>query len=244
MRIISTVPSQTELLFDLGLNNEIVGITKFCIHPKEYTSSKVKIGGTKNLNIEKILSLNPSLIIGNKEENVKSQFDLLSNHSLTHITDIKNLEDNIQLVKEIGELTHKDKEAQYIINQFKGLFQNNKSKDTLSCLYLIWKKPYMSVGGDTYISNVLSFYGFKNVLKNKERYPEISIEEIIDLNPDFIFLSSEPYPFKEKDVLELKKDINSKIILVDGEAFSWYGTRFLKKQEYLNNLKVKLDSLV
>lgn len=236
-RIVSLVPSQSELLWDLGLKDELVGITKFCIHPAEMFNSVTRVGGTKALDIEKIRSLHPDLIIGNKEENEKSQIELLSKEFNVWMSDINNLSEAIQAIELIGNLTHKEEKAQMIVQDIKRSFeilpQVNKS-----VLYFIWKNPYMAVGKNTFIGDLLCRLGLKNALQDaKLRYPELSIDEIKNLNPEFIFLSSEPYPFQEKHVKELQELVpNTQIILVDGEMFSWYGSRLQYSAQYFSTL--------
>lgn len=236
-RIVSLVPSQSELLWDLGLKDELVGITKFCIHPAEMFNSVTRVGGTKALDIEKIRSLHPDLIIGNKEENEKSQIELLSKEFNVWMSDINNLSEAIQAIELIGNLTHKEEKAQMIVQDIKRSFeilpQVNKS-----VLYFIWKNPYMAVGKNTFIGDLLCRLGLKNALQDaKLRYPELSIDEIKNLNPEFIFLSSEPYPFQEKHQKEFQELVpNTQIILVDGEMFSWYGSRLQYSAQYFNIL--------
>lgn len=240
-RIVSLVPSQTELLFDLGLENEIVGITKFCIHPDKIFKSKDKIGGTKQLNINKIKELKPDLVIANKEENVKEQIEELAKEFPVWTSDIYNLQDSIEMIEKIGELTSKESEAKNmsveIKNRFNHLYKRNKR-----VLYLIWNKPYMAAGQYTFIGDMLNHCGLINVIEGKEsRYPELSEEKIKELNPDYIFLSSEPYPFSNVHLNELySKFPNSKPILVDGEMFSWYGSRLLKSADYFNQLMASI----
>lgn len=239
MKIISTVPSQTELLFDLGLDNEVVGITKFCIHPQEWYKSKVRIGGTKTLNIEKILKLNPDLIIANKEENTKEQIELLQDHTIVFVSDIKTLSDNYSLIEKIGDLTNRNQEATNLITKTKSALDFQPTSKNKKAVYLIWKEPYMTVGSDTFINDVLNKCGFKNLFDNQTRYPQTNLDEITKLKPEYILLSSEPYPFKDKHIEEISKTIqNCKVILVDGEAFSWYGSRLLKKSEYLKEVSL------
>lgn len=240
-RIVSLVPSQSELLWDLGLKDELVGITKFCIHPAEMFNSVTRVGGTKALDVEKIRSLHPDLIIGNKEENEKSQIELLSKEFNVWMSDINNLSEAIQAIELIGNLTHKEEKAQMIVQDIKRSFeilpQVNKS-----VLYFIWKNPYMAVGKNTFIGDLLCRLGLKNALQDaKLRYPELSIDEIKNLNPEFIFLSSEPYPFQEKHQKEFQELVpNTQIILVDGEMFSWYGSRLQYSAQYFNILLSKI----
>lgn len=238
-RIISVVPSQTELLYDLGLENEVVGITKFCVHPEKWFRNKTRIGGTKNLNIEKIKALKPDLIIANKEENTEAEIKTLQQLSPVWTSDISTLENSLKMINAIGEITDKSMAAASLIKKIKQTFSQYKDDFNTqhTALYLIWKNPYMSVGNDTIIHHLMEYCGFNNVLSNKTRYPEISEAEIQQLQPEFILLSSEPYPFKEKHIAELQNLCpTSKIRLVDGEMFSWYGSRLQYAPTYFFNL--------
>lgn len=242
-RIISLVPSQTELLFDLGLDEEVIGITKFCIHPKKWHQSKNRIGGTKNVNFEKIRTLQPDLIIANKEENQKDQIEELQKIYPVWTSDIRTLEDNFIMINEVGGLTGKGNRAFEIVQEIKQSFLTIPTNNLIDkpVLYLIWKNPYMTVGRDTFIDNMLLKCGLKNVIKEL-RYPVITEMEIKERNPNFILLSSEPYPFKEKDIDELKKICpKSIVILVDGELFSWYGSRLKYSPKYFVDLINKIS---
>ncbi|MCC6186690.1 MAG: ABC transporter substrate-binding protein [Chitinophagaceae bacterium] len=237
-RIISVVPSQTELLYDLGLDEEVIGITKFCIHPSAWQKNKTKIGGTKNLNIALIKSLNPDLIIANKEENTKSEIEELSKHFPVWISDICTLHDALAMISKIGAIIGKKTTASLIIddiaNGFEQLTKNNKPK---SIAYLIWQNPWMCVGSNTFIHEMINSLGWHNVYGLETRYPETSIEELKSKKADLILLSSEPYPFKEQHVAALQRQIpNAKIILVDGEYFSWYGSRLTLSYSYFAQL--------
>jgi ABC-type Fe3+-hydroxamate transport system substrate-binding protein len=236
-RIVSLVPSQSELLWDLGLREELVGITKFCVHPKELYKTITRIGGTKTVNIEKIRELKPDLIIGNKEENEYSQIIELKKEFPVWMSDIYNLNDSLTMIKSVGALVNRLEEANKIEDNIQTSFLNLKTSKK-SVLYLIWKNPYMAAGNATFIGDMLHKMGLKNVLTDTNgRYPNLNLEDIKSLNPELIFLSSEPYPFKEKHIQEFKQLLPScKIILVDGELFSWYGSRLLKSVHYLNSL--------
>ncbi len=240
-RIVSTVPSQTELLFDLGLESKIVGITWFCIHPEEKVKKVAKIGGTKNLKIELIRQLKPDLIIANKEENEKAQVEELSKEFPVWISDIKTLDDSFSMMKCIGEMTGTAEKANQLISEIKSAFQEITPASSLKTLYLIWRKPYMSIGNQTFIHSILTKCGLVNVCGDSERYPELTLDQIQQLNPELILLSSEPYPFKDKHIEELKSIApNAKIMLVDGEMFSWYGCRLLKAGGYLKDFIASL----
>jgi ABC-type Fe3+-hydroxamate transport system substrate-binding protein len=237
-RIISLVPSQTELLFHLGLETETIGITKFCVHPSQWFKNKERVGGTKTLNIERIRRLNPDLIIANKEETVKEQVEQLAADYPVWLTDINNLNDALKMVAEVGTLTGKDEHAVSLVKQIKGAFKGlKKAPVQLRTAYLIWQKPFMTIGGDTFINDMLQQCGLKNIFADKERYPQISITELQDADCELLLLSSEPFPFKQKHVDELKALLpQTNIVLVDGELFSWYGSRLLKSPGYFNKL--------
>ncbi len=235
-RIISIVPSQSELLWDLGLREELVGITKFCIHPQQMFNSVERVGGTKTLNLEKIRALKPDVIIGNKEENEQLQILELQQEFPVWMSDIYTLQDALQMMEGIGTLVNKTQQAETIKNTIQTSFLNLPHKPQ-SVLYLIWNKPYMAAGKATFIGDMLNKIGLQNVLEQNSRYPELSIEEIIALNPELVFLSSEPYPFKQEHMDELQQHLPaSKIILVDGELFSWYGSRLTKSVAYFHEL--------
>jgi ABC-type Fe3+-hydroxamate transport system substrate-binding protein len=238
-RIVSLVPSQTELLFDLGLDEETVGITKFCVHPEEWFRSKTRVGGTKTINIHKIAELQPDLIIANKEENVKEQIEALNSIAPVWVSDIHNLEDALEMIQTIGKLTDRYEKAEIIAKLIQHRFDhlNESVKKKLNTLYLIWRKPWMSIGTDTFIHHIMHRAGLENVCKEHNRYPELTNEEIVQLNPALVLLSSEPYPFKEKHIEELQQLLpDAKIMLADGEMFSWYGSRLLHTPTYLAEL--------
>ncbi len=243
-RIISLVPSQSELLWDLGLQAEIVGITKFCIHPTEMFNSITRIGGTKKLSIDKIIELKPDLIIGNKEENEKEQIEELRKICPVWMSDINTIEDAVEMIYSIGKITNKKEEASDLIFSINDAF--TELEKTLlqyapkNAVYCIWKDPWMFCAQLTFINSIMSRIGFLNVLK-EERYPELSLETLKQLQPELILLSTEPFPFSENDRKELQLLMpKSKVVLVDGEYFSWYGSRLAKAPEYFKELLQKI----
>lgn len=236
-RIVSLVPSITELLFDLGGSENIVGRTKFCIHPKEKVKHIPKIGGTKNINFDRIVALQPHLIIANKEENQREQIEQLSQHFPVWISDIANFDDAMDMIIRLGIILNKTEGATTIIEKSKDSLRKLPLKKTKKVAYLIWQKPYMTIGKDTYIHDILEKCGFENIFGNQTRYPVFTLTELKERQPDLILLSSEPFPFQQKHIAELQIELpNISIQLVDGEAFSWYGTRFLKTFEYLKEV--------
>jgi ABC-type Fe3+-hydroxamate transport system substrate-binding protein len=244
-RIISVVPSQTELLFDLGLDREIVGVTRFCIHPGDRMGTKERIGGTKDFDIEKIKSLNPDLIIGNKEENYQQGIDELKQHFPVWMSDITTLDDACEMMAAIGEITKTTEKAQKIIHEIKTGFTQlsivNSPLSIKKAAYFIWRKPYMVAAQGTFIDHMLGVLGVENVFADRSRYPEVTSEDIAVSNPDHIFLSSEPYSFTAKHIPEFQQICpNAQIHIVDGELFSWYGSRLKYTAAYFKKLRLMI----
>ncbi|SFO22582.1 ABC-type Fe3+-hydroxamate transport system, substrate-binding protein [Algoriphagus ornithinivorans] len=234
-RIVSLVPSQTELLVDLDLEDRIVGVTKFCIHPKGLKKSKAIVGGTKNYRFEVIEELKPDLIIGNKEENDQKGIEKLAERFPIWMSDIFKVSDALEMIRSIGELTGSQEKAEELSIQISKEFLKPMPGKGRA-VYLIWNKPMMAAGRNTFIDEMLRYAGFENVVA-QDRYPELSIEEIKGLDPEWILLSSEPFPFKEKHIKEFEGLFpKKKIKIVDGEMFSWYGSRLLKSKRYFQSL--------
>lgn len=247
-RIVSLVPSQTELLYELGLEEKVVGITKFCIHPETWFRNKTRIGGTKTVHIEKLLSLQPDLVIANKEENIKEQVDALAEKLPVWISDIHTLEDACNMITGIGTLTGHRTQAGTLAAQIKTSFDELKDHvDTLTvsplkCAYLIWKGPYMVAGGNTFIDDMLLRCGWQNVFARLDRYPSITLTDLQATGCQLVLLSSEPYPFKEKHVSAIKEALpEATVIIADGEMFSWYGSRLPKAASYFKKIVTDLN---
>ncbi|MBU7570608.1 MAG: ABC transporter substrate-binding protein [Flavobacterium sp.] len=249
-RIISLVPSQTELLFDLGLEENLVGITKFCIHPYHLKSTKKIIGGTKKVHYEKIKLLQPDIIIANKEENTEEIVEELRKICPVWVTNILTIDDSLQMISDFGQLFNKRTEAQKWIDKIQFAltdFQNFiKVKEEQKVAYFIWANPYMVAGGDNFINEMLKLNKFVNIYDNhpkyEGRYPEIVIQKMrIQGDPDLILLSSEPFPFKDEHAFELGRFTHhAKTVFVDGEMFSWYGSRMAKAFDYFKKLHSNL----
>lgn len=237
-RIISLVPSQTELLFDLGLDEKISGITKFCIHPATKVKDKVIVGGTKTLNINKIQSLRPDLIIANKEENTREEIEELQRQYVVHVTDVASLPDALAMIRDVGKLVGKSSEAEHIAQTIETTLCPLPVAPRPSVAYFIWRRPYMVAANATFIHSMLEVAGFQNVFADRTRYPEITPDDLKAAQPDLIFLSSEPYPFSDKHVAEVQAICPlAHVVVVDGELFSWYGSRLLRASDYFRNLR-------
>lgn len=240
-RIVSLVPSQTELLYDLGLKDEVVGITKFCIYPEHWFHSKTRIGGTKQLNLERIESLKPDLIIGNKEENTQEDIEALKKIAQVWMSDIYNLDDAYNMISEIGEMVGKADIAKSLVSEIHVNFAHlPKAPFSKSVLYFIWQDPFYVAGKNTFIDAIITECGLQNYCTD-DRYPEWKID--ITKQPDYIFLSSEPFPFKEEHVKIMQKLFpKSKVFIVDGEMFSWYGSRLKLAPAYFKSLLNNLSN--
>ena len=239
-RIVSLVPSQTELLVDLSLESSIVGITKFCVHPHYIRKQKNIVGGTKQVNFSKIKALQPDIILCNKEENTKSIVSELEKFAPVHISDISTIQQCFELINMYGELFNVEAQAQQLIARIhkkRDDFRQRFAEPRLKVAYFIWNNPHMVAGSDTFINEMLSEAGFINVFQDDSRYPEIELNHPKLIEVDAIFLSSEPFPFKEKHVMDFRKQFPKKhILIVDGELFSWYGSRLLKSYSYFSQL--------
>ncbi|MNS09215.1 Vitamin B12-binding protein precursor [compost metagenome] len=249
-RIVSLVPSQTELLYDLGLEERIIGITKFCVHPYHFKSTKKIVGGTKKVNLDKIRLLQPDIIICNKEENTAEMVAELQQICPVWVTDIITIEDNFRMITDFGQIFNSrpdiSEKAQDLIDKltfalsdFKNFIKEVPVKKVA---YFIWKDPYMVAGSNNFINELLKLNHFQNIYDARGRYPEIELNKIrFEGDPDLVFLSSEPYPFKEEDALEIGRHTqHAKTVFVDGEMFSWYGSRLLKAFDYFKRMHQEL----
>lgn len=243
-RIISLVPSQTELLHDLGLGERVVGLTKFCVHPEEWFRNKPRIGGTKKVDLDKVRALKPDLIIGNKEENERKDIQELEKQFPVWMSDVHDLSDALQMIEALGAITGTNDRAHSIMQGIERAFAELRPvSPALSAAYFIWRDPLMVAGGDTFIHDMMGRCGLTNVFADrKERYAEISAGALAAADPDIILLSSEPFPFAEKHILEFNMICpGTPVLLVDGEFFSWYGSRLLRAPEYFTALLASLQ---
>lgn len=240
-RIVSLVPSQTELLFDLGLKDEVVGVTKYCIHPIDKLASITKIGGTKGVKLDVIHALRPDLIIANKEENLKSDIEALQRDFPVWVSNVTDLPSAMDTIAGIGQLVDRQPEAAYLNHLIRVGFADLQTlgqmkEERIKVAYLMWRKPYMAAGKGIFINDVMTKIGLQNVI-TQERYPIITLEELTKMAPQVIMLSTEPFPYAQKHMAEFAQALpQAKIILVNGEMFSWFGSRLIKAVGYFFGL--------
>lgn len=241
-QIVSLVPSQTELLVDLGLKEQIVGITKFCVHPKELRKQKKMVGGTKQVNFDRIKDLHPDIILCNKEENTEEMVAELEKIAPVHVSDVKTIDESLELIRQYGEIfgvVEKASEIKEKILSEKAIFERYiKDIPERRVAYFIWKNPWMVAGRDNFIDHLLKLNRFKNVFSNEDsRYPEIDLKQLKQNKVELVLLSTEPFPFKLKDKEALKKEVSlERVHIVDGEYFSWYGSRLSAAFRYFREL--------
>ncbi len=242
-RIVSLVPSQTELLAYLGLDAEVVGLTRFCVHPDGWKARKRIVGGTKNVDVERVRALAPDLVIANREENVREQVEAIAAFCPVWVTDVATVEDSLAMTRDLGEVTGRAPEAGRLADGIEAAFGALPSWPPVRALYLIWRDPWMAAGRDTIIADVMARAGLSNVLADRDRYPSLTDGDLTALAPEAVLLSSEPYPFTDAHIAEVQALVPSaQIQLVDGEAFSWYGSRLLATPDALGQLRATLDS--
>ena len=243
-RIISLVPSLSLLLSDFGLGKRLVGVTKFCVHPSELRQSATVIGGTKTLHMDRIDALEPDLIIANKEENNKDDIERLQMKYPVWVSDIGNADQAIDATRMLGEIVAAGEDGRLILQQ---IIENRKDYLTMSeakedsVAYIIWRNPWMAAGAGTFIDAMLKEAGFRNAFEDHSRYPVFELHTLKELGTDRIFLSSEPFPFKESHKQEFLEWVpKEKIHLVDGEMFSWYGSRMTDAYPYFVELRERI----
>ena len=237
-RVVSLVPSQTELLAHLGLDDEVVGLTRFCVHPEGWKQEKRIVGGTKNVLLERVEELAPDLVLANLEENTREDVEALEEQGPVFVTHVENVEGAFGMIAAVGRLVGRSPQADTLVARLRSAFMELPHFPPLPTAYLIWREPYMTVGHDTIIHDVMRRAGLVNVFGSHARYPELTAEDLRAAAPELVLLSSEPYPFAEKHRSELRAVLPaSDVRLVDGEPFSWYGSRLLETPPYLRELR-------
>ena len=248
-RIVSLVPSISESLIELGAGGTLVGITNYCVHPAAAVASIAKVGGTKGFAFDKIAALTPDLIIANKEENRKHHIDKLRESYPVFVTYPRTVGEAIDMVGDLGTLTGTVERAQAFAAAYQEIISRGppgQHAAPLRTACLIWRDPWMAAGPGTYMSDLLETVGFQIVFTDDDgRYPETTLEAIIERTPQVIILPDEPYEFAEKDQKDVERVLvekghRARVVLMDGSYLTWFGTRTLPGLRYLHGLRREL----
>ena len=248
-RIVSLIPSITELLFSLGLDERIVGVTRFCTYPPEGVTKKIKVGGGKDPDLKRILDLQPDLVIANVEENRREDVEALRAASVpVFVTYPRTVREGIELIFTLGGLTETVPVAEAMAGPIEQVYretvEQTRGRRPVKVFCPIWRRPYMSINRDTYVHDVIRVSGGENIFADRlERYPEVALEDVERLQPEVVLLPDEPYPFKAKHIEELRTlDVpairDGRIFLIDGKILSWYGPRIGDSLRVLRELLV------
>lgn len=244
-RIVSLVPSQTELLAYLGLDDEVVGLTRFCVRPESWKEKKEIVGGTKNVNVERVRALQPDFVLANHEENTRPVVETLAEEVPVYVTSVATLSDALAMIRTVGRLVGRTGRAERLSDEIAKRFAALPAFEPVRAAYLIWREPYMTVGHDTFIHAMMERTGFANVFGEETRYPIVTPEEIRAADPEVVLLPDEPFPFDEEYAEELRAKLpGPRLQLVDGQPFSWYGSRLLDAPAYLRDLRARIGALI
>jgi iron complex transport system substrate-binding protein len=234
VRIVSLCPSLTELVFALGRGDELVGVTQFCVHPAAGVARIEKVGGTKTPDVERIVALEPDVVLLNAEENRREDADALVAAGVDcHVSMPRDTHETAAMVRSIGARLDRSQVAEDIARDIEQRTENvrktARDRERVTFAYLVWRKPWMTVNGDTFASALLTQAGGRNVFAAKsERYPEITLDELKNAAPRVVFLCTEPFPFQAKHVDELARGTGvapERFVIADGEYLSWHGSR-------------------
>jgi ABC-type Fe3+-hydroxamate transport system substrate-binding protein len=242
-RIVSLVPSITELLYELDLGDRVAGLTRFCERPEHWREAKTIVGGTKTVDADRVAELDADLVIANREENEKADVQALSEQAPVYVTDVKTVPGAVAMIRAVGRLTDRADRAAEIARAIQGRFDALPSPAPIPTAYLIWRDPYMAAGGDTFIHDVMQRGGFENVFAESDRYPEVTVDDLAASGAQLVLCSSEPFPFhqKERFTADLRASLDAHVEIADGQLFSWYGSRLLDTPQYLGSLRERVE---
>jgi ABC-type Fe3+-hydroxamate transport system substrate-binding protein len=246
-RIVSLVPSLTEALFSLGFGDRLVGVTDWCVHPAAGVAALPKLGGTKNPDLARIRALKPDLVIANREENRRRHVEQLEAAGIrVWVTYPRSVVDGVQLLREVAGLGAEPGAVERVVEPAEAALQRALRERPLHPVRVfcpIWRDPWMSVGGDTYAHDLIRLCGGHNVFGEREgrRYPTVSLEEVVEAQPEVVLLPDEPYAFASRDAHELGRLAipaarEGRIALLDGTLISWYGPRIPRAIQTLRKI--------
>ncbi|MDO6462288.1 helical backbone metal receptor [Granulosicoccaceae sp. 1_MG-2023] len=246
-RIVSLVPSLSEYLIDVGAGPRLAGVTAYCSRPADILASRVNVGGTKKFNFDAIRQLQPDLIIANKEENYQSGIEALAAEFPVWVSDINTLDQALDALTRIGDLVACGAAGERLTGRIRESFARLPAPvgECPRVCYLIWRKPWMTVGSQNFIADMLQRAGLHNVFHDHpDRYPAVTPAQIEEAGPDVILLSSEPFPFNETHVEEARQLFpRARVLVVDAEPFSWYGSRLLYSVRAFAALRCRLSGV-
>jgi ABC-type Fe3+-hydroxamate transport system substrate-binding protein len=236
-RIVSLVPSITETLCALGLADALVGVTAYCVAPRDVVRSKTRIGGEKDPDLAAIRALQPDLVIANVEENVRAHVETLRGWGIpVWVTYPRTVAEGLAMIRELGQVTHTGDRAEAILTDLEPLYAHVRTASArrrpVPVFYAIWRQPWMTIGADTYIHDLLSVCGARNVFDDAPtRYPTVTLDEVAARRPEVIVLPDEPFRFRRIHLEDFAPYVDvpavraRRIHLVDGKPFSWHGPR-------------------
>lgn len=248
-KIVSLVPSISELIYDLNVESKLVGVTKFCVHPKYFQIEKTVVGGVQEFDIEKIKALKPDVVFASKDENFEEEILELQKYVPVYVTDVKSVDEAKQMIEDFGVLLNCRNDASKILMKIEMQLQDLEkvTGDLLfrSAAYFVWNEPWVAAGKDTFVDSMLKLIKVNNVFSNlKERYPMVTGANIHIANPDMIMLPSEPFYFQDQQAMEISAHTHdAATFFVDGQMFSWYGSRLVKSLDYLKLLAIKFKEM-
>jgi iron complex transport system substrate-binding protein len=234
-RIVCLCPSLTETLFDLGAGERVVGRTRYCVLPAVAVERVAIVGGTKDVDVERVRSLRPDLVIAEKEENPRDTVERLAEEWPAFVFDVTDFESALRAIAMLGRLTDSAAGPEEYIRRIRAAFAALQPLPPTRAAYLIWRNPYRAAGRGTFIHALLERCGFINICADSGgRYPLVEIETLRTLKPECLLLSSEPFPFDETHRRELAAQLlETRVVCVDGQMFGWYGTRMAAAATYL-----------
>lgn len=235
-RIVSLIPSTTELLCALGLADALVGVTVYCVEPRDVVRGKTRVGGEKNPDLATIRALAPDLVVANIEENRREDVEALRADGIpVWVTYPRTVAEGLAMIRDLGEITGARERAQALLDTLEPLYERAReraaARPAVRVFYPIWRQPWMTIGGDTYVHDLLATCGGANVFGDRLRYPTVTLGEVAARAPELILLPDEPFRFRRAHLADfdaypaMPAVRDRRIHLVDGKPFSWHGPR-------------------
>lgn len=240
-RIVSLVPSQTELLFDLGVGDRVVGVTRYCVEPARARERAETVGGTKRVHLDRVRALEPDLVLANREENTPEIVETLEAEAPVWVSDVRTLGDALAMIRSVGELVGRESEARELAERAGSVVRETESDRHWRVAYPVWTDPWHVAAGDTFIDHMLARAGLLNVFGDLSRYPHVDGELLSERRTEVLLLPDEPFPFDASHVRELSERYPTvRVVALDGKIFSWYGSRLLRFRDDVLRLRRRI----